>query len=122
MRDLRVTGVVACVVATGAGEGLAEKFHMSEDLLRALNPRISFDQAGARIAGANVKRVGRAPGETTSSGGGAQKENTKGPAAAQVEVDKKERALPVFGEGGKPTAAFPATLGRAEKPSPRGDS
>ena len=105
---------------TSAREGLAEKFHMSEDLLRALNPRISFDQAGARIAVANVKRVGRAPGETTSSGGGAQKENTKGPAAAKVEVDKKERALRVFGEDGKLIAYFPATIGSAEKPGPSG--
>jgi hypothetical protein len=36
-------------------EELAEKFHMSEDLLRKLNPRAHFDRAGENIAVADVK-------------------------------------------------------------------
>jgi hypothetical protein len=36
-------------------EELAEKFHMSEDLLRKLNPRAHFDRAGENIAAANVE-------------------------------------------------------------------
>jgi hypothetical protein len=34
---------------TSAREGLAEKFHMSEDLLSALNPGRHFDRAGETI-------------------------------------------------------------------------
>jgi peptidoglycan hydrolase-like protein with peptidoglycan-binding domain len=34
---------------------LAEKFHMSEDLLRKLNPRARFDRAGENIAVADVQ-------------------------------------------------------------------
>lgn len=35
---------------TSAREGLAEKFHMSEDLLSALNPGKNFDRSGETIA------------------------------------------------------------------------
>ena len=43
---------------TSATEGLAEKFHMQEGLLRALNPKATFDRAGTRIVVANVAREG----------------------------------------------------------------
>jgi peptidoglycan hydrolase-like protein with peptidoglycan-binding domain len=36
-------------------EELAEKFHMSEDLLRRLNPRARFDRRGETIAVADVQ-------------------------------------------------------------------
>ena len=36
-------------------EELAEKFHMSEDLLRNLNPQAHLDRAGEHIAVADVK-------------------------------------------------------------------
>src|SRR5690349_20136916 len=36
-------------------EALSEKFHMSEQLLRALNPGVDFDRAGQTIAVANVE-------------------------------------------------------------------
>jgi peptidoglycan hydrolase-like protein with peptidoglycan-binding domain len=36
-------------------EELAEKFHMSQDLLRRLNPNVRFDRAGEEIVVANVE-------------------------------------------------------------------
>ncbi len=36
-------------------EALAEKFHMDEGLLKALNPGKPFDKAGTAIVVANVK-------------------------------------------------------------------
>jgi hypothetical protein len=36
-------------------EELAEKFHMSQDLLRRLNPQTSFEHAGEEIIFANVE-------------------------------------------------------------------
>jgi hypothetical protein len=36
-------------------EELAEKFHMSQDLLRKLNPRVHFDRADEKIVVANVQ-------------------------------------------------------------------
>src|SRR4029078_12847216 len=39
---------------TSPGEAIAEKFHMSEELLEALNPGKKFDHAGETIAVANV--------------------------------------------------------------------
>jgi hypothetical protein len=35
---------------------LAEKFHMSQRLVRELNPQATFDRAGTEIAVANVVR------------------------------------------------------------------
>src|SRR5215475_6952584 len=48
MRDLPAIGYGS------AREKLAEKFHMSEALLKALNPKQTFEQAGERIVVANV--------------------------------------------------------------------
>jgi peptidoglycan hydrolase-like protein with peptidoglycan-binding domain len=39
---------------TGPREAIAEKFHMSEGLLEALNPGKKFDQAGEIVSVANV--------------------------------------------------------------------
>ena len=48
MKDLKALGY------TSPREALAEKFHMSEDLLAALNPGKKFDKAGEAIFVANV--------------------------------------------------------------------
>jgi len=83
-------------------EALAEKFHMSENLLKALNPGKSFDKAGETIVVANVKR-GRPDAKV-----------------ATVEVDKSKRVLRAFGKDRQLIAVFPASIGSAEKPAPSG--
>jgi lipoprotein-anchoring transpeptidase ErfK/SrfK len=87
---------------TSAREMIAEKFHMSEGLLQALNPGQSFQTAGDTIIIANV--VNDALSEK----------------AARIEVDKSAKVLKVYGRDGKLLAVYPATVGSREKPAPDG--
>lgn len=83
-------------------EAIAEKFHMSQELLAALNPGKKFDQAGETISVANVLnkqsklKVGR------------------------IEVDKSRQTVKAFAPSGELVAFFPATVGSEEKPTPSG--
>jgi lipoprotein-anchoring transpeptidase ErfK/SrfK len=83
-------------------EALAEKFHMSEDLLKALNPGKAFDKAGEPIVVANVR----------TSLGGAK--------VGSIEIDKASRMLKALGKDGNPIAIYPASIGSTEKPAPSG--
>ncbi|MHC2433702.1 L,D-transpeptidase [Bradyrhizobium sp. USDA 4451] len=87
---------------TSPREALAEKFHMSEALLQALNPGQKFDKPGDSIMVANVLDTG------------------KPPAIARVEVDKTRQTLSTFDAAGKLLAFYPATVGSTEKPTPSG--
>jgi lipoprotein-anchoring transpeptidase ErfK/SrfK len=87
---------------TGPRELLAEKFHASEPLLKALNPKASFERAGESLTVPNVARRNGAP------------------KAARLVIDKAERSLRVLDEGGKPLAYFPVSIGSGEKPAPSG--
>ena len=88
---------------TSPREGLAEKFHMSEALLQALNPGRKFDKAGQPISVVNI---------VTNDAGAA--------AAARVEVDKVRQTVEVFDNSGELIAFFPATVGSKDKPTPSG--
>jgi lipoprotein-anchoring transpeptidase ErfK/SrfK len=124
-----------------AAEELAERFHMSDDLLRRLNPGTDLAKAGSRIVVANVTPMRLRSGETTAGGGDAKAETkaeakaetktgsqatrqapsqTAGATAAKVEVDKRERAVRVLDASGALIAFFPASIGSAEKPAPSG--
>jgi lipoprotein-anchoring transpeptidase ErfK/SrfK len=81
-------------------EALAEKFHMSEGLMKALNPGKSFDKGETIV-------VARVRSETP---------NAK---ATRIEVDKARKILTVHGKDG-PLAIYPATIGSKEKPAPSG--
>src|SRR5436189_13387 len=54
--DFRAKAAMDRLGYTSPRELLAEKFHMSEDLLRKLNPGASFDKEGQEIVVANVER------------------------------------------------------------------
>jgi lipoprotein-anchoring transpeptidase ErfK/SrfK len=89
---------------TSPREGLAEKFHMSEQLLAALNPGRHFDRAGDTIVVVD-----------TASGGDAA------PAKAdRVEVDKIRQTVKLFDKSNGLIGFYPATVGSEEKPSPSG--
>jgi lipoprotein-anchoring transpeptidase ErfK/SrfK len=90
---------------TGPEELLAEKFHMDQDLLEALNPGKSFDKAGTTVLVANVR------GETKD--GQPQK-------IATIEVDKRQRVVQALAEDGSLVAVYPASIGSEEKPAPDG--
>ncbi|MBR0780067.1 L,D-transpeptidase family protein [Bradyrhizobium iriomotense] len=89
---------------TSPREALAEKFHMSEQLLEALNPGRRFDRAGDTIVVA----------DTASTGEGA-------PAKAdRVEIDKVRQTVKLFDKSNALIGFYPATVGSEDKPSPSG--
>ncbi|HEY0440177.1 MAG TPA: L,D-transpeptidase [Xanthobacteraceae bacterium] len=108
----------------GPREALAEKFHMSEDLLAALNPGKDFRHADSTIVVANVgadappAREGRTRKDANT--GSAREPAGKAAKAARVEVNKSERSVRVFGEDDSLVAYFPASIGSSEKPAPSG--
>jgi lipoprotein-anchoring transpeptidase ErfK/SrfK len=87
---------------TSAREALAEKFHMSEALLSALNAGKKFDRAGETIFVANV----------------AGRQNKL--AIGRIEVDKPRQTVKAFDQQGALIAFFPATVGSSDKPTPSG--
>lgn len=87
---------------TSAAEALAEKFHMSEELLRKLNAESSFDRAGETIVVPNIL-TGGAPS-----------------AASRVEIEKAAQTVRVLDAQNNIIAFYPATVGSNEKPSPSG--
>jgi lipoprotein-anchoring transpeptidase ErfK/SrfK len=97
MKDLPSLGY------TSPREELAEKFHMSENLLAALNPGKTFDKPDEEIAVANVVR----PDE-------------KLPQITRLEINKDEGTIRAFDKDNKLVGFFPATVGSEEKPTPTG--
>jgi lipoprotein-anchoring transpeptidase ErfK/SrfK len=88
---------------TSAQELLAEKFHMSEKLLRQLNPNMAFDRAGTEIVVANVQRE-ELPRKIS-----------------RVEVDASRQRVLAYDKADAVVAVYPATVGSAERPSPSGE-
>jgi lipoprotein-anchoring transpeptidase ErfK/SrfK len=83
-------------------EALAEKFHMSEELIELLNPGKNFNQPGEIIFVANVSK------------------NDSKLKVGRIEVDKARQTVKVFAPSGELVAFFPATVGSEEKPTPNG--
>lgn len=87
---------------TSPREALAEKFHMSEGLLKALNPGRHLDRAGETISVVDT---------------GADQNPAK---ADRVEVDKTRQTVKLFDKSNVLIGFYPATVGSEEKPSPSG--
>ncbi|MBI1406187.1 MAG: L,D-transpeptidase family protein [Caulobacter sp.] len=83
-------------------EALAEKFHMTEDLLGQLNPDVDFSKVGTTL-------VVVQPGD-----------DMLGADVALIEVDKADKALRAYDAGGNLLAFYPATIGSEERPAPEG--
>ena len=98
---------------TSPREAIAEKFHMSEGLLDALNPGKKFDEAGQTISVVNTL-----PKETSAKSSAKPKQAK--PMMTRVEVDKEAQTVKVFGDAGELIAFFPASVGSDEKPTPGG--
>jgi lipoprotein-anchoring transpeptidase ErfK/SrfK len=84
-------------------EMLAERFHMDERLLRALNTQADFSRPGTRIVVANVERS-RLQAKVDL-----------------IEVDKQKGELRGFDRDGTLLVAYPATVGSQHVPSPSGE-
>jgi lipoprotein-anchoring transpeptidase ErfK/SrfK len=100
--DLEAMARLETVGYVDAREALAEKFHMSEALLDALNPGVDFGRAGQTIV---VAATG--PGELQGE-------------VARIVVDKAENSVRAFDADGRLLAFYPATIGSGETPSPSG--
>jgi len=85
-----------------AREKIAETFHMSEELLRTLNPGRSFEKAGDKIVVVSVA---------------AEELPAK---VARIKVDKSAKLLQAFGRDETLLGTFPVTVGSSEKPAPSG--
>lgn len=101
-RDLAGQAELEQLGYRSVSEMIAERFHMDEQFLRALNPDADFTRVGAEIHVANARR---APISRP---------------VARIEVDAEERAVRVFDDAGALLAFYPATIGSMENPSPTG--
>lgn len=86
---------------TSTTEMLGEKFHMDETYLRELNPGVDFT-----IPGTIIKVIN--PGEN-------RKEKV-----ARIIADKARKQVLAYDAAGKLVAAYPATIGSSDTPSPSG--
>lgn len=83
-------------------ESIAERAHMDEALLLAMNPGVDFSKAGTAIIVADVAR-------------------SVLPDVASVVVDKGSNQLRAMDAAGKVIAVYPATVGSRERPAPTGN-
>ena len=97
---------------TNTREMLAERFHMQRDLLSALNPDVPLDKAGGTLVVAAVAPMG--DGKVQGA--------PLPPKVTRIEIDKRTKRLLAYGEDGKLTADYPASIGSAEKPAPDGSA
>ena len=88
---------------TNAGEALAEKFHVSPQLLQRLNPGKALDVAGSELLVPNLAGIA-APA-----------------AAAKVVVDRSESTVELLDAQGKTIAQYPASTGSTNDPLPVGE-
>jgi lipoprotein-anchoring transpeptidase ErfK/SrfK len=87
---------------TSPREELAERFHVSENLLSALNPQAHFDRADETII---VPQVA---------------DNPLTGKVARIIVDKSAQTVTAFDAQTRLLAFYPATVGSEEKPAPSG--
>jgi lipoprotein-anchoring transpeptidase ErfK/SrfK len=106
--DLMEQAELDALSYTSALEMLAEKFHASPDLLRAINPGATFERAGERVAVPNVAVL-----DPLSPAPGAQP-------GARVVVSREEGALTLEDASGKPLFRAPVTTGSRHDPLPIG--
>ena len=86
---------------TSTLEMLAERFHMDEQYLKEINPGVDFSIPGTII---KVTNVGEA----------------KKGKVARILADKGRKQLLAYDEAGNLVAAYPASIGSADTPSPSG--
>ena len=86
---------------TSTTEKLAEQFHMDENYLKALNPGTDFS-----IPGTTIKVIN--PGKPKTG------------AVARIVADKSKEQVLAYAEDGSLIAAYPATIGSTDTPSPTG--
>lgn len=87
---------------TSTSEMLAERFHMDEAYLKALNPGVDFT-----LPGVQIKVVATGEKKTGS--------------VTSIVADKARKQVRAYDAAGKLIAAYPATIGSSDTPSPSGE-
>src|SRR5690606_26808340 len=83
---------------TSVTEMLAERFHMDENYLKALNPGVDFNRPGTIVKVANIGQMLTAE-------------------VARIVADKGRKQVRAYDASGRLVAAYPATIGSADTPS-----
>jgi lipoprotein-anchoring transpeptidase ErfK/SrfK len=105
---------------------LAERFHMSETLLAALNRGKDLAQAGTAITVANIAGSGQdaspaaGSGESSGSSTPPSTRRAAAPTAALVVVDKGKNAVFAYDADKRLIGFYPASVGSSDKPAPSG--
>lgn len=99
-RDYALQAKMKGLYYTSMSEMLAEKFHMDEGFLKKLNPKVSF-KTGEKILVANVR-------------------NNLPEDIHLIVAHKGAKQLYLFNSKNQMVAAFPASIGSTETPSPTG--
>lgn len=86
---------------TSVSEMLAERFHMDEAYLKVLNPDANFSRVGTIIRVANVGKP--VTGQVT-----------------RIVADKSQKQVLAYDADNRLVAAYPATIGSTDTPSPTG--
>ncbi len=86
---------------TSVTEALAERFHMDEEYLKSLNPGVDFSVPGSIIKVIN-------PGQPKTG------------EVVRVVANKAKKQVFAYGADGRLIAAYPATIGSSDTPSPSG--
>jgi lipoprotein-anchoring transpeptidase ErfK/SrfK len=116
------------VAYRGPKEALAEKFHMTQELLSALNPDRDFGKEGTTITVAAVNEMpseikSAASGSSSESSGSSRQSHEKSDSdrkAARVVVDTKEKSVRVYASDDGLIAFYPASPGSESRPAPTG--
>jgi lipoprotein-anchoring transpeptidase ErfK/SrfK len=100
--DLEAQGEAPHMGYANIVEALAERFHVTEPLLRAMNPNADFTRVGQKLL---VPAI----------------DNSPLPADVDhIEVNKGEGSVKAFAEDGRLLAYYPATIGSGDNPTPTG--
>ncbi len=100
--DLEAQGEATHMGYANVVEALAERFHITEPLLRAMNPGADFSRVGQKLL---VPAI----------------DNSPLPADVDhIEVNKAEGSVKAFAEDGRLLAYYPATIGSGDNPTPTG--
>lgn len=100
-RDYAQQAKMSGLYYTRVSEMLSEKFHIDEEFLRQLNPKANFNKVGQSLLVPNARN--ELPGDVTL-----------------IVAHKSARQLYLFNSQHHMIGAYPATIGAANTPSPKG--
>lgn len=99
--DYSLKAALPSMAYTSVTESLSERFHMDENYLKELNPGVDFTMPGTLIKIVN-------PGSARKA------------SVSRIVADKARKQLFAYDDAGALVAAYPASIGSSDTPSPSG--